>query len=183
MARIKYFDKETGTWKYADSSFSEGGGGSGNAVTPELLYEVTAENVTAVADEIDLKGHNNFSFIVTGTKKDAAITITTGHFYMNSKRYTVFYYTAWLDASKSETDVSGSVHQHFNKIGSDIAVVNHQKFNDTTYGIRTNFQGGSSTLGNPKEGLLKGNDDTKKDGIDFKFSAEMPSVTVQIYGW
>ena len=52
MARIKYYDEETGAWKYADKQYSAGSGSGQDGFSPIAKVEQTADGaVISITDK------------------------------------------------------------------------------------------------------------------------------------
>ena len=155
---------------------------SASAVTPELLYSGTAENVTSFQQDIDFKGHRNLVIVVSGTKGDAAIEIEEGSLYMDGNRFVFSYYSRFLSAT-SESAPNGCVVYTICRIGSDRCRVDFSQFSDYSSPFWEYLQASSSTQSSAKTCYLKSAASTAYEKIGVSFSASVPAVAVEVYGF
>ena len=161
---------------------AEWGDAPSGGAEPELLFTGTAEAVSSFDQDIDLKGHKNFLIIIGGTKGEAAITLSEAKLYKNNFKYIFGYYTSFLGTT-NETYPQGSVVHNLLEVGNNLFLVDYQQSQNSVTGIASTFQGNSSVNTAPKRGGLTGISETRADGISIKFSAEVASVTVSVYGY
>ena len=157
-------------------------GGGGGSATPELLYTGTVENVKAFEQAIDWKGHTNFYIVIGGTKGDAAISITSGILARNNIEFWFAYYTKFLDVVNANY-TEGSVAHELKLLSSDYATCVFSSYltrRDGCAGSKT-LQG--SNAAQPRVSGLQGDPKTRADGVYLKFSAEVASITVWVYGF
>lgn len=163
----------------------EGGGGTGGGgVTPELLCEVTAENVSNISQEIDWKGHTNFYIIIGGTKGETAINIMDATLLRSNTQFEFGYYTSFLDATNTSYP-DGSVVHELRLLSDNFATVSYLKYTTNIEGCTGDgsFQGNSSAVPNPKVSGLFGYAKTRNDGVYISFSAPVSSVRLTVYGF
>lgn len=155
---------------------------SATAVTPELLYSGTAENVTSFQQDIDFKGHRNLVIVVSGAKGDADISMTDGSLYMDGNRFVFAYYSSFLSA-KSESKTNGSVAYTIFRIGPDRCRVDFSKFEISNTPFWTYLQASSSTQSSARTCYLKSASSTAYEKIGVDFSASVQAVDVEVYGF
>lgn len=155
---------------------------SATAVTPELLYSGTAENVTSFHQDIDFKGHRNLVIVVSGAKGDADISMTDGSLYMDGNRFVFAYYSSFLSA-KSESEPNGSVAYTIFRIGPDRCRVDFSKFDISNTPFWTYLQASSSTQSSARTCYLKSASSTAYEKIGVDFSASVQAVDVEVYGF
>lgn len=155
---------------------------SGTAVTPELLYSGTAENVTSFQQALDFKGHRNLAIVVSGTKGDAAISMVEGNLYMDGNRFVFAYYSSFLSAT-SESAPNGCVVYTICRIGPDRCRVDFSQFANYGAPFWTYLQASSSTQASARTCYLKSAASTAYEKISVSFSASVPAVAVEIYGF
>ena len=155
---------------------------SATAVTPELLYSGTAENVTSFQQDIDFKGHRNLVIVVSGTKGDAAISMKEGNLYMDGNRFVFAYYSSFLSAA-SESAPNGSVVYTICRIGPDRCRVDFSQFANYGAPFWTYLQASSSTQSSARTCYLKSAASTAYEKISVGFSASVPAVAVEVYGF
>lgn len=152
------------------------------AVTPELLYSGTAENVTSFQQDIDFKGHRNLVIVVSGTKGEAAISMEEGSLYMDGNRFVFAYYSSFLSAA-SESAPNGCVVYTIFMIGSDRCRVDFSQFVNYGAPFWEYLQASSSTQSSAKTCYLKSAASTAYEKIGINFSASVPAVDVEVYGF
>lgn len=155
---------------------------SATAVTPELLYSGTAENVTSFQQDIDFKGHRNLVIVVSGTKGDAVISMVEGILHMDGNKFVFAYYSTFLSAA-SESAPKGCVVYTICRIGSDRCRVDFSQFANESEPFWTYLQASSSTQISAKTCYMKSAASTAYEKISFYFSASVPAVAVEVYGF
>ena len=158
------------------------GGGGGTGVTPELLFSGTAENVSSFSQDVDFKGHNNLTIVVSGTKADSAVSITEGRLHKNGQRYTFAYYTSFLSAT-SESAPKGSVVFTIQEISADRCLVDFSQYANYGQPFWEFLQPTSSTQSSAKRCHMLSTRSTTEEKIELWLSAAVPSITVDIYGF
>lgn len=160
-------------------------GGGGGAVAPELLYAVTAENVVEVSQDIDWKGHTNF-YIVTGAEKESgnAVNIKSARLVLSNVEFTFGYYTSFL----KDTATKGSVSHELRMVSPNHCACVYGSYTISKDGTTGNFtlQGSGSACPTPKISGLHGKATVipnTADGICITLSAEVPSLSVWVYGF
>lgn len=151
-------------------------------VTPELLYSGTAENVTLFDQDIDFKGHKNFVIVVSGTKGDAGITMWEGSLHIGGRKFVFAYYSNFLSAT-SESAPNGSVVYTIRFISPDKCIVDFSQFVNYGRPFWEYLQASSATQSSAKTCYIKSPSSTSYEKIGFGFSASVPSVSVDIYGF
>lgn len=155
---------------------------SASAVTPELLYSGTAENVTSFQQDIGFKGHRNLVIVVSGTKGDAAISMYDGSLYMDGNRFVFAYYSTFLSAA-SESAPKGCVVYTICRIGSDRCRVDFSNFSNYSSPFWEYLQASSSTQTSARTCYMKSAASTTHEKIKVGFSASVPAVAVEVYGF
>lgn len=160
-------------------------GGGGGAVAPELLYAVTAENVVEVSQDIDWKGHTNF-YIVIGAEKESgnAVNIKSARLVLSNVEFTFGYYTSFL----KDTATKGSVSHELRMVSPNHCACVYGSYTFSKDGTTGNFtlQGSGSACPTPKISGLHGKATVipnTADGIRITLSAEVPSLSVWVYGF
>lgn len=151
-------------------------------VTPELLYSGTAENVKSFEQDIDFKGHKNFVIVVSGTKGDAEIFMNEGLLHIGGRKFVFAYYSKFLSAT-SESAQNGSVVYTIRFISPDKCIVDFSQFSNYKIPFWEYLQASSSTQSSAKTCYIKSPLSTSYEKIGFGFSASVPSVSVDIYGF
>ena len=159
-----------------------GTGGGGSGVTPQLLYTTTAENITQIKEAFDTSKHNNFAIVMIGTKAEAKISINGGYLIKGGKYVAFSYYTVFLPAAGESYPEAALTHT-INYLSEDLALVTYLSDTSKTTTLSSTFQGNSSSAMAAKCGVIKTGTTKDSDGIEIKFNAAVPSVTIEVYGY
>lgn len=138
--------------------------------------------VSQHSQDIDFKGHKNFTIVVKGEKGDSAVTIQSGDLYLAGSALRFAYYTSFLDATNTNYP-NGAIVENIVSLGGNVFRVTYSKDTTCLNTPTQNFQGNSSSVPTPKESLVSGHTTTSTDGVKVVFSATLTSVEMQIYGY